>query len=39
LLRPHLSERYPLPQGALAISQLAKRRAKGKVVVMIDSVT
>jgi NADPH2:quinone reductase len=36
LLRPYISDRYPLERGALALSQLASRRAKGKVVVMIE---
>ena len=35
LLRPHISERYPLEQGALAIARLANRQATGKVVVTI----
>jgi NADPH:quinone reductase len=33
-LRPYISEHYPLQQGGLALSQLAGRRAKGKIVVM-----
>ena len=35
LLHPYISERYPLEQGAVAISRLASRQATGKVVVML----
>lgn len=35
LLRPHISERYPLAQGAVAIARLAGRQATGKVVVTV----
>ncbi|TAK50411.1 MAG: NADPH:quinone oxidoreductase family protein [Betaproteobacteria bacterium] len=33
-LKPHVSSQYPLEQAAAAISELAARRAKGKVVIV-----
>jgi len=35
-IRPRISERFPLAQGAQAITRLAERKALGKVVVMVD---
>lgn len=35
-IRPHISARYPLEQGAQAIRDLAERRATGKVVVVMN---
>jgi len=35
-IRPHVSARYPLAAAGQAISDLAARRALGKIVVMID---
>jgi NADPH2:quinone reductase len=35
-IRPYVSARYPLAEAGRAISDLAERRAMGKVVVMID---
>jgi len=34
-IKPHVTSRYPLSAGAEAITELAERRAKGKVVVEI----
>jgi len=36
LIRPRISERFPLAQGAAAITRLAERKALGKVVVVVD---
>lgn len=33
-IRPHISSRYPLDEGAAAITELLERRATGKVVVI-----
>ncbi len=35
-IKPHVSNHYPLEQAADAITELAERRAKGKVVVMVE---
>jgi NADPH2:quinone reductase len=35
-IRPYVSERYPLEEGARAIARLANREALGKVVVTMD---
>jgi NADPH:quinone reductase len=35
-IRPHVSKRYPLAEAGQGISDLAERRALGKIVVMID---
>ncbi|MDP8916010.1 MAG: NADPH:quinone oxidoreductase family protein [Pseudomonadota bacterium] len=35
-IRPHISARYPLEQGARAICDLQDRKAAGKVVVIVD---
>ncbi len=34
-IKPHVTSRYPLSEGAEAIRELAERRAKGKVVVEV----
>jgi NADPH2:quinone reductase len=36
LIRPEITERYPLEQGAAALARLADRGASGKIVVLID---
>lgn len=36
-IRPHVSMRYPLEQGGLAIAEVARRRALGKLVVIADA--
>lgn len=35
-IKPHVSCTYPLAEAAAAITELMERRAKGKVVVMVD---
>ena len=35
-IKPHVSKRYPLAEAGQGISDLAERRALGKIVVMID---
>ena len=35
-IRPYVSERFPLEQAGDAISHLAQRKAKGKVVVTME---
>ena len=35
-IRPHVSKRYPLAEAGQGISDLAERRALGKIVVMLD---
>ena len=35
-IRPHISARYPLEQGGQAISDLAERKATGKLVVVME---
>lgn len=35
-IRPHVSQRYPLAEAGQAITDLAERRAMGKIVVTID---
>jgi NADPH2:quinone reductase len=36
-IRPHVSARFPLAQGGLAIAEVAGRRALGKLVVIADT--
>ena len=35
-IKPHVSSTYPLAESAAAITELMERRAKGKVVVVVD---
>jgi NADPH:quinone reductase len=35
-IRPHISQRYSLEEGAKAIADLAERRARGKIVVIVE---
>ena len=35
-IKPHVSKQYPLAEAGKAITELAERRAMGKVVVTVD---